>query len=312
MNLSLLAIAAICHTQTGLVPINDLGAGSYLGYQGGLYPGGQNVRPPSHESQGVFESAQVAPRLGNGAPDPNGRIGLLTIGMSNTSQESTAWGQLIAADAQINPKLTFVNGAQGGQTAAIIADEFGAGANFWNVVDQRLTNAGLSRLQVQAIWLKEADANPSSGWPNYANTLRNELYTICRILRKRFANARLCYLSSRIYAGYATTGLNPEPYAYQSAFSVKWLIETQIAGDTGLFYSTASRTMPRPKSSWLSWGPYLWADGTNPRSDGLIWIRSDFAADGTHPSAQGANKVAQMLMSFFKTDATTRGWFLRT
>lgn len=33
------------HAQTGLVPLNDLGAGSYAGYPGGLYPGGANVPP---------------------------------------------------------------------------------------------------------------------------------------------------------------------------------------------------------------------------------------------------------------------------
>ena len=30
---------------TGLVPLPDLGTGSYLGEQGGLYPGGQNMPP---------------------------------------------------------------------------------------------------------------------------------------------------------------------------------------------------------------------------------------------------------------------------
>ena len=37
-------------------------------------------------------------------------------------------------------------------------------------------------------------------------------------------------LSSRIYAGYAVTPLNPEPYAYESAFSVRGLIQQQMAG----------------------------------------------------------------------------------
>jgi lysophospholipase L1-like esterase len=64
------------------------------------------------------------------------------------------------------------------------------------------------------------------------------------------------------------------------------------------------------KSPWLAWGPYTWADGTNPRSDGLTWVPSDFANDGTHPSAQGANKVGQMLHAFFKNHETTRSWYL--
>lgn len=37
-------------------------------------------------------------------------------------------------------------------------------------------------------------------------------------------------MSSRTYGGYATTELNPEPYAYQSGFSVKWLVQDQLEG----------------------------------------------------------------------------------
>ena len=29
----------------------------------------------------------------------------------------------------------------------------------------------------------------------------------------------------------------------------------------------------------MAWGPYLWADGEVPRSDGLQWFCSDFASD---------------------------------
>src|SRR5262249_18243161 len=58
-------------------------------------------------------------------------------------------------------------------------------------------------------------------------------------------------------------------------------------------------------------GPYLWADGLTPRSDGLTYACSDFISDGTHPAPGGArDKVAQMLLTFFKTDTTTRPWFL--
>jgi hypothetical protein len=32
-------------TSVGFTPINVLGAGTFRGFQGGLYPGGSNVRP---------------------------------------------------------------------------------------------------------------------------------------------------------------------------------------------------------------------------------------------------------------------------
>jgi hypothetical protein len=61
---------------------------------------------------------------------------------------------------------------------------------------------------------------------------------------------------------------------------------------------------------WIAWGPYLWANGTSPRSDGLTWVVGDLEVDGTHPSTSGETKVGAMLLSFFKTDPTTTGWFL--
>jgi hypothetical protein len=100
--------------------------------------------------------------------------------------------------------------------------------------------------------------------------------------------------------------LNPEPYAYESGFAVRWLIERQIAGD-----STLASEGPRAAAPWLAWGPYLWANGLTPRGDGLIWERSDFVNDGTHPSESGRRKVAEMLLAFFHNDPLARQWYLR-
>ena len=63
----------------------------------------------------------------------------------------------------------------------------------------------------------------------------------------------------------------------------------------------------------MLWGPYLWADGVKARkADGLVWEREDLAGDGTHPSPSGRRKVAELLLRFFKTDPTAKGWFVRT
>jgi hypothetical protein len=62
---------------------------------------------------------------------------------------------------------------------------------------------------------------------------------------------------------------------------------------------------------YLCWGPYLWADGLQPRSDGFTWLCSDLRNDFTHPSTNGATKVPDQLLAFFKTDPTATPWFLR-
>ena len=295
------------HTSTGLVPINDLGTGFYKGFQGGLYPGGANVRPPAHTQAGLDIANTTIPLDTLGGPDPvNGRIVLLSIGMSNTSIEFSAFIPKADADPQKNPRVLVVNGAIGGMSADRIDSPTDA---YWDSVVVRLRSVGSSPRQAQIVWLKEAIANPTGGFPASTDTLGYELSRIARIIHDKFPNVRLTYLTSRIYAGYATTTLNPEPYAYESGFAVKGLIEKQIAGAESLNFDPTRGAVTSP---WLSWGPYLWADGLNPRSDGLTWPCSDFQSDGTHPNAMGAGIVADSLLAFFKSDPTATPWFVQT
>ena len=47
------------NTSRGYPPINDLGAGYWHGAQGGLYPGGSNIRPAAHNNGGLLKASQV-------------------------------------------------------------------------------------------------------------------------------------------------------------------------------------------------------------------------------------------------------------
>ena len=90
---------------------------------------------------------------------------------------------------------------------------------------------------------------------------------------------------------------------------MRWLIEAQANNDPNLNYDAAKGPAVAPL---LLWGPYLWADGVTPRqSDHMVWLREDLGPDGTHPSTSGRQKVAQMLLDFFRTDPNARRWFLR-
>lgn len=293
-----------------LRPLPELGKEKYQGYEGGLYPGGSSDRPAAHEAAGVALAKQVRPLDRDGKPAANGKIVLLSVGMSNTAQLSQGFARHLAADREKNPQLVFVNGAQGGMTAAAIQDpdDDRSGSRYWTEVDNRLRAAGVSRAQVQAVWIKQADAGPSQGFPGYARTLQAELTRIVRLLPQRFPNVKLVYLSSRTYGGYARTPLNPEPYAYESGFAVKWLIERQLAGAEELAFD--GRKGPR-QAPWLSWGPYLWVNGMTKRCDGFFSEKDDFAADGTHHAPPGQDKLGRLLLQFFHTDATTRSWFRR-
>lgn len=292
-----------------LKPLTEMGNEKYQGYTGGLYPSARNDRPTAHEAAGVALAKQVQPLDRDGKPNVDGKIVLPSLGMSNTSQASQGFQKALKGFADRNPKLVFINGAQGGMVAAIIQNpnDGNKGTQFWATVDDRLKAAGVTRAQVQAIWIKQADAGPSQGFPKYAQKLESELAKIVQLLPERFPNAKLTYLSSRTYGGYATSPLNPEPYAFESGLSVQWLIGRQIEGDPDLNFDPKKGPVKAP---WLSWGAYLWANGSTKRADGFSYDKNDFTAnDGTHLTASGQEKVGNLLLQFFKTDTTTRGWF---
>ena len=88
--LSGVAVASYCqNTSTGRVPLTDLGAGLYLGqFEGGLYPNGSNTLPDAQMQAGLAAASAIVPRDVSGNPDPQGgKVILLSIGMSNTSDE---------------------------------------------------------------------------------------------------------------------------------------------------------------------------------------------------------------------------------
>jgi len=286
----------------GLTPITDFGAGeTYLGFEGGLYPGEANVRPAAHDAAGLARAQAIQPLDANGNPDPNGSYVLVSIGMSNTNQEfGNSFVPLANADPDKDPNLVIVNGAQGGQSARVIVDP---NAAFWSTIEDRLASNGVTPEQVVVAWVKQANQANNADEAAYRTELQGDLEEIARILKDKYPNIQLAYYSSRIYAGYADTDLNPEPYAYDSGFTVKWAIEKQIDGDPSL--NVDDGTAP-----WLSWGPYMWADGMIPRGDGLTWACDELAGDGTHPSNLGTDKVANLLLDFFKTDTTAREWYL--
>jgi hypothetical protein len=290
-----------------LTPLTELGSNTYKGEDGGLYGGGRNAPPPMHAGAAQKEAARIQPLDGEGKPSKAGKIGLLSVGMSNTTMEFSRFEAEAEQDAAKAASLVIVDGAQGGQTATVWAN---AAARPWAEVANRLSRAGVTTQQVQVVWIKQAEAGPArlGEFPAHAQTLKTHLVTVLSLLKEKFPNLRIAYLSSRIYAGYATTPLNPEPYAYESAFAVRWLIQDQLAGKPALNYDPARGEV---KSPLLLWGPYLWADGMTPRqSDGLVWQAKDLAGDGTHPNApSGRDKVAQMLLQFFKTDPTAQVWF---
>jgi hypothetical protein len=310
---------------TAKIPLTDMTTDArYLGFAGGLYPGG-NALPSAHLAAGVAAAKAIKPLDVNGAPSASGKYVLLSIGMSNATQEfcstnssppCASWsfmGQAAADPAVNKTTLVIVNGARGGQAASSWTSP--TSPEYDRIRDTWLTPAGLSEQQVQIVWVKAANAQPTVSLPAAsadAYTLVSQMGTIARTLKQRYPNLRQAFFSSRTYGGYATTTLNPEPYAYESGLAVKWVVQAQIdqmqqgtvqdarAGD--LNYQTVA--------PWIGWASYLWTRGTLGRADGLVWTTADVESDGTHPSQSGEQKVGRLLLDFFKTSPVTQCWFV--
>ena len=314
-------------TSIGRVPLTDLGTGLYLGqFQGGLYPGGSNAMPPAHLAAGLAAAAQIVPRNLAGVPDAqNGKIVLLAVGMSNAAGEfcipvgtTDCWPESFMGQAALDPAvnhatLVMINGARPQQDAKTWVDPRGAN---YDAVAALLAAQGLAEAQVQAVWLKEADINPPVTLPNEnadARVLEGRLGSVARALKTRYPNLRQIFFSTRIYAGYTVTPLSPEPSAYEGGFGVKWLIESQIdqmATPLNPIDPVAGDVDDTTVAPWLGWGPYLWADGTTPRSDGLTWDCSEFLVnEGAHLQQFAIRKVGAMLLDFLKTSPVTQTWF---
>jgi len=265
---------------------------------------------------------EIVPLNASGSTDTNnGKIVLLALGVSNTTQEwasgdnvthniTNAFKYRADLDPSKNPQLVIVDGAFGGQDAITWTNS--ASANWAMVITQRLVAAGVTTNQVQALWLKQALVAPRNygSFPGHAQALQGYLAIILRIAKAKYPNLKLVYLSCRTRS-YDTNAadLNPEPFAFETAFADKWVVQDQINRLNNLNYNSSNGPVVAP---WISWGPYIWGDGLTPRSDGLVWLCSDLSqSDYTHPSSNGVTKVASQLLAFFKTDPTTTPWFLK-
>jgi len=339
-------------------PQKDGSCLAYKSFQGGLYENCSDAVPPDHDSDGKTIVPQVQPLDADGNPSAHGKIVLASIGMSAAFDEFA--GFVLAAQASSavsNTSLIMVNGAESNQDACFWFPAFGpptcypTNPNNYDRVDGILAKYNLTPLQVQAVWLKNANGRIDPGAagcsvgpcvplcdetlagctnsPETTDALNyeQELGNIIRAAKTRWPNLKFIFITSRLYGGYAPAGAgSPEPFAYESGYAVKWVIQAQIdqmagkgvdpiAGD--LSYNVdAMNTSVAP---WIGWGPYFWAAGPIPRSDGLVWCDGslspgppcngevDFEPDGEHPSS--VTKQVKMLMSFFLNSPYTLPWF---
>ncbi len=325
---------------SALVPITDLTV-AYKGEDGGLYGGGRNDPPEAHHAAHLREAGKIVPRNASGEPASEGKIGFITIGFSNPSIESEDFKRTADADPQKSPSVVVVNGCIGGRSAVMWAWD---GADIlpkaeqerldkemdllgmpkgkrrpgdlekdsWPTLAKRIEEAGLSAKQVQACWLKHVEANPKplGEFPAHARTLQADITAVLQIAKHHYPNLRVVYLSSRTFGGWSGRASgSPEPFAYESGFGTRWIVQGQINGDAQLNFDPARGEVKAPL---VLWAPYLWAQGNSPRKlDGLTWTQNDVRQDQLHPNESGCKKTTALLLNFFKSNDGASRWFLK-
>ena len=109
----------------GITPLTDMPPGStYQGFPGGLYPDGNNP-PDTWRAAALARAQTIRPLAADGTDDAsNGRIVLLSVGMSNATQEYSNFVALAGADPRRDAHVLTVDGAQGGRDATDWIDPF--------------------------------------------------------------------------------------------------------------------------------------------------------------------------------------------
>lgn len=296
-------------TSTPLTDLVTLGTGTYLGTQGGLYQNGSSVMPDSHDADGVSFATAIQPLNSSGQPDPNGKYVLLLVGMSCARASALQFIQDAYADPSINPNLVIVSAAMPRASAYLWSGSTFGG--WTDITDFFLPQNGVTANQVVAAWVLTTDGDIPGVFPGDMVQLQAEFESIAQNLHSLFPNLTMAFYTSRFYAGYGNGQagtVSPEPYAYESAFAVRGMIQDQLNGLASMNYNPANGTVKAP---WVAWGDYDWANGLNARPDGFAWNCQDFMLNnGEHNSPPGSEKDANLMLNFFRTNDATVPWFL--
>lgn len=301
---------------TGLIPLVDLGTGYYLGtWQGGLYDGGSNTPPPVHLTRGMNIVNKLKPldTLGN-VNWLTGKVVVAGFGASTVGGPFNHMIQLMKDYNDLSPCLKAVNAANGsdGINAMYIGND-----EYWDYIEiYKLGEKGLTPEQVQVGWLMHSSRLDSNGSDidSYVDTLVIRFKSALNAMLYYYPNLKVVFVSGFPYGGYADSNkalfhVIKEPSSYHHNFAMKDLIDRQIDGDPQLKYRGAGKQVP-----YIVWGPNLWADGSNPRElDSLTWnCEAEFAIDGGgyHLTNEGKDKMAGILLDFFRTDTLSKGWFM--
>ncbi len=339
---------------TTMIPLMDMTASqNYLNFPGGLYENSSDNAPADHDADGKAAAAAIQPLDTNGNPSSSGMVVFVSFGMSNALIEFSSFVETANGSSSVNHTTLYISdGAASDQDACYWFPAEGPPScnstveNEYDRITGDLSSAGLTPAQVQVAWIDNANgrvhtenrgcvplgtlclplcAPTIAGCANNENTTNppneeEEFGETLRAAKQRFPNLKMVFFSSRVYGGYAQpTDADPEPFAYQTGYAIKPLIQAQINQIRTGIVDPVAGDLSYSVSPWIGWGPYFWANGDIPRSDGLVWCNGqtgspcngemDFGPGGLHLSTVGGQKAANLLMNFFLKSPYSVSWF---
>lgn len=248
---------AVDHTTPIALP--NLGTDTYLGFEGGLYPNGSNSIPAAYmsEVQAAYDALSA-----------DSSINFLCIGMSNLEQ--TCDHMIENIDGRMNPNVTVGNGGRPGR--AMQAWDSGVNSLYTD-----LRRADMDANQVDVVIFFNACGFPETAYCGDWFSMQNSFESVYNSINQAYPQVKLIYFTSREYAPPEANNLNPNPYAFQDGFSVKWAIESRINGQLS--------GVP------VVWGPYQYDES---------WPFSYFRVpDYVHLSSEGLSFVGELWYEWF-------------
>ncbi|MBS1745827.1 MAG: hypothetical protein JST21_06630 [Bacteroidetes bacterium] len=290
---------------TAIVPLNDLGKNTFMGYVGGLYPGGRNNPPNGAYASDLLKVCKnISPLDTFGNISANGKIVFISLGGSTGGHNMKQLKDQTEGNLQTNPSLLLLKCNNGKRSASLIS-QMDPNDPYWDHVTQILTGgAHSSYRQVQIIYLESDDSGKNNiSFPLRALDAKADLQACFKVYKQKFPNLKLVYLLGRTKTFGNQILYNREPAPYYFGWACKWAIEDQINGVPGTEYKGKKAVSPM-----ITWGWYQWADTFPRKTDGFKWLASD-TKDGLHATPVGQDTLATRFQNFLLTDRFAKHWY---
>lgn len=278
----------------GDIPLNDPESFTYNGINSGLYPWGNQLISNNYKTNYINTSKAIRPLNSSGLQAKDGKIAILGIGGSNQFIVYNGIKNAWLNDVGFGKKLVFINAGTGGKDLPDIIDP---NASYWSRIKKILDSNFVTASQIQIVFCIEDDFKNSDTSFQRAYSIRDQYINLLNTITIKYPNVKLIFIGDRGFNGYATLPKYNEPRGYLNGWAVKFLVEDYVNGIL-------------PQYPFINWLEYYWANGAEPRWDGLTYLQSDFTApEYTHLTPEKANALGLVTHGKLKQDAGALYWY---